>query len=466
MTSPHPPVPRLAARRDAIARAWDLRRGAVLVPSGLPVPITGTDQFHDFHAHAAHCYLAGARVPRAVIAFDPADGWSLFAPVASEEERVWVGDGEPLDSLSARTGIDRVRPLEELGRWLERRRAEPLAVIGNDDIERHPAGYGLDHWASLEPEIDHELSRRLSDAVSEARRAKDPGELASMRAAAEASRAGHLAGLRLARPGMTERQLQVEIEVEFFRHGGERTAYGSIVGSGPNGSVLHSAPGSRVLQQHDLVLVDAGAEVQGYASDVTRTFPAAGRFKGIQRDLYQLVLEVQETAIAGVRPGKEYRDLHMAAATQIAQGLIDLGILTGSAASLVDRDVHALFFPHGLGHMLGLATHDAGGCLAGRKPSDRFGLKYLRADLPLAPAYVVTIEPGVYFIRALLTDPERRRAFAGAVNWERVDTLLDFGGIRIEDDVLVTSSGAEVLTAGIPKSIDAIEALHEEGAQQ
>src|SRR5690606_22743957 len=254
-------------------------------------------------------------------------------------------------------------------------------------------------------------------------------------------------------------------EVEFFRNGAARTAYGSIVGTGPNGAILHFAPTQRPLREGDLVLVDAGAEFEGYASDVTRTFPVGGRFEGVQRDLYQLVLDVQQQAIRDARPGKEYRELHREAWERIAAGLVDLGILRGNPADLVDRDAHALFFPHGLGHMLGLATHDAGGCLAGRTPSDRFGLKWLRADLPLQPGYVVTIEPGIYFIPALLDDPARREQFAREINWERVDALRGFGGIRIEDDILITDGAAEVLTAALPSSIEAIEELRREGRQ-
>jgi Xaa-Pro aminopeptidase len=144
---------------------------------------------------------------------------------------------------------------------------------------------------------------------------------------------------------------------------------------------------------------------------------------------------------------------------------VDLGILRGEADTLVERDAHALFFPHGLGHMLGLATHDAGGCLAGRERSDRFGLKYLRTDLPLQPGYVVTIEPGIYFIRALLTDPERRQTYADAVNWDRVDTMLDFGGIRIEDDVLITANGPELLSGALPRALREVEAIREEALE-
>jgi Xaa-Pro aminopeptidase len=457
--------PLLAARRAAVARRWDLRRGAVLVPSGLPVPISGSDQFHDFHAHPEHYYLSGADAPGSVLAFDPADGWTLFAPVATEDERVWVGDTEPFESLAARTGLDRVQPVHLLEQWLERRRAEPVALIGNDDFRHKPAGYRLSNFASLELEFDDELSFRLSEAISESRRTKDPAELEFMRLAAAASHRGHLAGIALARPGMTERELQIEIEAEFFRAGSPRTAYGSIVGSGPNGAILHSTPAARRLRDGDIVLVDAGAEIAGYASDVTRTFPVASRFTGIQRDLYQLVHDVQAAAIADVRPGQEFRELHLDACRRIARGLVDLDILRGNPDDLVQRDVHAIFFPHGLGHMLGLATHDAGGCLAGRERSNRFGLKYLRADLPLEPGYVVTIEPGIYFIETLLTDPARRQDFADAINWDRVDRLLDFGGIRIEDDILVTGSGAEILSGSLPRTIDEIEALRQEGLQ-
>ncbi|HEX6031785.1 MAG TPA: aminopeptidase P family protein [Tepidiformaceae bacterium] len=452
----------LVARRERAVRGWELDLGAVVIASGLPVPVAGTDQFHDFHAHPEFVYLAGRRLEGAVLAFDPGEGWTLFAHEATEDERIWVGDTEPLAHIAETSAIDRVRPSVELQRWLEQRRAEPVALLGNHDITHRPAEYGVPGWQSLELAPDEELAARLSERIAELRRAKDPAELALMRSAAYATRQGHLAAMRLARPGITERDLQIEVEAEFFRHGSERTAYGSILGSGPNAAILHKAPTARVMHAGELLLMDAAAEYGGYASDVTRTFPVGARYQGIQRDLYELVLSVQQHAISQVRPGQEYRDLHLRAAEGIARGLVDLGILRGAPQDLVERDAHALFFVHGLGHMLGLATHDAGGCLPGREPSDRFGLKWLRADLPLQPGYVVTVEPGIYFIRAVLEDPKRREAYRDAVNWDRVDELLDFGGIRIEDDVLVTETGAEVLTSAIPKTIDEVEALRRE----
>jgi Xaa-Pro aminopeptidase len=452
----------LEARRASIERAWTAHRGPVVVAAGLPVPVAGTDQFHDFHAHPEHRYLAGAATPGAVLAFDSREGWMYFLPLASLDDQVWSGDGPSLAEARAETSIGDVRDLAALGTWLESHRGEPLAVLGNHDLVDNPAGYGVHDWRSLEIEVDEEASRELSETIAVARRAKDPAELEDMRAAAAATRAGHLAALRLARPGMTERQLQVEVEAEFFRAGAARTAYGSIVGGGPNSAVLHFMPTPRPFAVGDIILMDAAAEWQGYAADVTRTFPAGPRFEGIQRDLYSLVLEVQRNSIARVRPGKEYRELHLEACARIARGLVDLGLLRGDPEGLVESDAHALFFPHGLGHMLGLATHDAGGCLAGRTPSDRFGLKWLRADLPLQEDYVVTIEPGIYFIPALLDEPGRRERYRDSVNWDRVDALRGFGGIRIEDDVRVTAAGAEVLTAAVPKTIAEIEALRAE----
>lgn len=452
----------VAARRARAAAGWSLRDELVIVPSGLPVPIAGTDQFHEFHAHAEHYYLAGVADPGAVLVFDPAEGWTLFVPVVTRDEAVWVGRGRSTDEYAARSGLERVRPVAELGAWLERRRGRAVALLGNDDIVLRPEGYRLPGWRPFELSLDASLTLRLREVVDALRRKKGPEEIERIRRAVAASVEGHLLALRLARPGLTERALQVELETEFFRHGGDRTAYGSIVGSGPNGATLHGVPTRRPLREGDLVLIDAGAEVEGYASDLTRTFPVGRRFEGLQRDLYQLVLEAQAWAITAAKPGVEYRELHLGVCRLLAEGLHQLGLLRGPLERILESDAQALFFPHGLGHMLGLATHDVGGCLPGRVRPDRRSLRYLRADLPLEPGHVLTFEPGVYFIRVLLEDGEVRARYADEVNWELVDRLRDFGGIRIEDDVLITESGAEVLSARLPKALEEVEALRAE----
>lgn len=451
----------LRQRRAEVAAAWSASGDdtPVVVPAGLPIPIEGTDQFHDYHAHPEFQYLSGVAQGGAALAYDPAEGWTLFAPSLSVEDLVWMSATPSPGELADRTGIARTLDRSELPRWLEQRRGSPLALLGSRDIEARAAEYGLDTWRALEATVEEAATDRLGRLLAELRRTKDTVEQDRIQRAVDAAIAGHLHAQRLTQHGMSERSLQIELEAEFFRHGGARTAYGSIVGSGPNSAILHGDPTARSMSDGDLVLIDAGAEVDGYASDVTRTFPVSAAFSPLQRDLYELVLAAQSEAIAGAAPGVEYKSLHLSASRTIAQGLSEIGILRGAPGDLVDADAHALFFPHGLGHMLGLSTHDCGGYLEGRLPEDRFGMAYLRADLPLAPGYVMTVEPGIYFVPALLTDPLRRRRYAEMVNWELVDGMLDFGGIRIEDDIIVTTDGCRVMSAALPSSAGEIEAI-------
>lgn len=448
----------LQSRRERVAADWTWHHGPVLIPAGLPIPIDGTDQFHDFHAHPEFRYLSGVAEPGATLAWDPDNGWTLFTPTLSIEDRVWMSQPPSTQEQTRRSGAP-TQEFAALTQWLEDRRGQPLALLGNRDIESRPAEYSAPNWTSLELNIDEHATERLGKALAQRRRAKDNLELSKLQHAVDAAIAGHLRAQRTAHHGMTERALQIELEAEFFRHHAQRTAYGSIVGSGPNSAILHGSPTTRTMYDGDLILIDAGAEVDGYASDLTRTFPVAPSFNGLQRHLYDVVLTAQQEAIAAAAPAVEYKHLHLRAAHTIATGLIDADILRGAPTDLVDSDAHALFFPHGLGHMLGLATHDCAGYLDGREPEDRFGLMYLRTDLPLAPGYVLTIEPGIYFIPALLTDPDRRRRYHDQVNWQLVDNLLEAGGIRIEDNIQITESGCNVLSAALPSSADEIEAI-------
>ena len=454
----------LRERRRRVEAGWSSAsfEGPVLIPASLPIPIDGTDQFHEFHAHPEFQYLTGVAEPGAALAWEPDAGWTLFAPSLSVEDLVWMSAPPSPEELASRTGVGEALDRSELAGWLESRRGQGLALLGSRDIELRATEYGVEPWSTLEAVVDEDATDRLGRALAELRRAKDAVELDRMTRAVDAAVEGHLAAQRLARHGLTERALQIEMEAEFFRQGGARTAYGSIVGSGPNSAILHGTPGERVMSDGELVLIDAGAEIEGYASDVTRTFPVSAEFTGMQRDLYNVVLAAQQEAIAGAGPGVEYKSLHLQASATIAQGLVDAGVLRGSVDDLVAADAHALFFSHGLGHMLGLSTHDCGGYLEGRVPEDRFGLAYLRADLPLAPGYVVTIEPGVYFVPALLNDPARRERYAEFVDWGIVDGMLDFGGIRIEDDVLITADGCDVMSEALPSAASEIEAIRRE----
>jgi Xaa-Pro aminopeptidase len=280
-------------------------------------------------------------------------------------------------------------------------------------------------------------------------RAKDEIELARMRTAERATRAGFAAIRELIGEGPTERALQIELEAEFFRNGADGVAFDTIVATGDHSAVLHFAPTERALADGDLLLIDAGGEHRGYASDVTRTYPVSGAFSSEQQDLYEVVRRSLDAGVAACRPGVEWRDVHRAAALVIGEGLIELGILRGTAESAFELGAVTLFLPHGIGHMVGLGVRDASGALRDREPPGP-GFPALRTDLPLESGYTLTVEPGIYFVPPLLADPERRDQVQGAVDWERVDQLLDFGGIRLEENVLITEDGCEVLTRDIP----------------
>jgi Xaa-Pro aminopeptidase len=325
-------------------------------------------------------------------------------------------------------------PIAGLQDWLARRRDRPPACLGA------PVP-GTD--------ADDDLTSELRRGLNRIRRRKDAVELERMRAAARATRAGFARLAALVEPGRTERELQIELEAEFYRGGAERTAYDSIVAGGPNAAVLHFPPTDRPLQEGELLLVDAGAEHRGYACDVTRTYPVGGAFSGAQAELHALVHAAQQTAIARCTPGTEYWDIHWTAARVIAEGLVGFGVLRGSVDELVERRTVSLFFPHGVGHMVGLGVRDAGEVLPGREArNDDF--PRLRIDLPLEPGHTVTVEPGIYFVPALLNDPELFERHRDGVDWQRAERMLGFGGIRLEENVLVTEDGPDVLTAGIP----------------
>jgi Xaa-Pro aminopeptidase len=230
--------------------------------------------------------------------------------------------------------------------------------------------------------------------------------------------------------------------------------------------VLHNHRHDNVLAAGDLLLADVGGESDtGYAADITRTWPVSGRFSASQRTLYELVLAMQGAAIAAVRPGARYRDVHLVAARTLIDGLVQLGVLEGQVDALLEDGAHALFFPHGIGHLLGLDVHDMedlgdrAGYAVGRTRSAQFGLSYLRLDRDLVPGMLVTIEPGFYQVPSLLADPARVGLSDRALNRSKLAAYADVRGIRIEDDVLVTDTGCRVLTEALAKTPSEVEAL-------
>lgn len=420
----------LTERRARMAAALDLGSAIMLVGAGEPIPLPEeTDQTYPFRSHAEYFYLAGQECPGGVVAFDPQETpdkrWTSFVPEVSEGERVWEGR-EQLPGA----------PIAALESWLGKRRARPVVALGAP--LRGVRG-------------DPGLSVRVREQFTHARRAKEPGELDLLRRGARATAAGFAKLRDELAPGKTERALQIELEAEFFRHGGNRTGYATIIGTGSNSAVLHFEPTQRQTAEGDFVLVDAGTEIDRYVTDVTRTY-VVGQPSSFQSDLHQIVVSAAERAIPRCVAGAEWTALHLMTAVDLVDGLVSLGVLRGEATSLVEQDAHTLFFPHGLGHMVGLGVRDGSGLLPGRAKSSRASLKTLRMDLPLAPGYVVTVEPGLYFIPPLLNDPDRRSRYAKEVNWSLVENHLNLGGVRIEDNILITEGAPENLTAEIPKA--------------
>jgi Xaa-Pro aminopeptidase len=273
------------------------------------------------------------------------------------------------------------------------------------------------------------------EVLYEQRLRKSDDEIANMRKACQITREAHVKAMQVAAPGRYEFEIEAVLLETFRKHGSERPAYGSIVGSGPNATVLHYRRNDRRIEEGDLVLIDAGCEYGYYASDVTRTFPANGKFRGVQRDVYQAVLDAQLACVAMVKPGVTQGQIHDKAVEVLTQRLVDLGVLQGDVKELQAKDAYKPYYMHKTGHWLGMDVHDVGSYFVA-------GDDGVGKHRPLEPGMVITVEPGLYFGIGAENAPEKYRGI----------------GVRIEDDVLVTKDGYDVLSAGIPKMVDDVEA--------
>ncbi|MGL5871962.1 MAG: aminopeptidase P family protein [Xenococcaceae cyanobacterium] len=408
-----------------------------------------------FRASSHFLYFAGLPLDNAAIRLE--DGkLTLFIDDPEVDAALWHGKMPNREEIARQIGADAAYPLAELSG-----KTAAAATIAVQDLHTYQQQCQLLDRAIAPAKIAQGIDLELIEAVICLRLTHDCEALNEIRKAAAVSIEAHLAGMRTVTKAKTEAEVRAAIEAVIIAHN-MSCAYGSIVTV--HGEVLHNEQYHHPLRSGDLLLADVGAETElGWASDLTRTYPVSGKFSSTQRDIYDLVLAAHDTCIAKMRPGVEYLDIHLLACQVIAQGLVDLGILRGNPTDLVEMDAHALFFPHGIGHLLGLDVHDMedlgdlAGYEQGRTRSDRFGLGYLRLNRPLRSGMVVTIEPGFYQVPAILNDPQFRSQYRDVVNWERLAQFADVRGIRIEDDVLVTASGSEVLTATLPTNADEIE---------
>ena len=306
------------------------------------------------------------------------------------------------------------------------------------------------------------VSMDLIKAVIALREIKDVHEIKEIEKAIDTAYLMHTAVMKLAIPGTWEYEIAGAIEGIALAHGGP-VSFPVILSM--DGQTLHNHYHGNLLKEGRLVITDAGCETPlHYASDITRTVPVGQKFNDRQKDIYEIVLQSNMEAIKEVKPGRTNFDVHMRSATVIAEGLKDLGLMRGNMEEAVSRGAHALFFPHGIGHMLGLDVHDMEGLGednvgydADIKRSDQFGTAYLRLGKQLREGFVITIEPGIYFIPALIDMWKSQQKFPDYINYAEVEKYRDFGGVRIEDDILVTKDGYRVLGKPIPKTVKEIE---------
>ena len=441
-------------RRRRLAKLVDF---PVILWSGQASPRNFPANIFPFRASSHFLYFAGLPLENAAIYLNSGK-LELFIDEASPGSALWHGEMPKRDEIAQMMGADAAFPLSEL-----KSRATGAATVASQSTATYLQQAQILNRNIAPANAPEEIDRELVGAIASLRLCHDAGALWELRKAAAVTVEVHKAGMAATPSAKIEAEVRGAMEAVIIAHN-MTDAYASIVTV--HGEVLHNDQYHHPLQSGDLLLADVGAETSmGWASDVTRTWPVTGKFSPTQRDLYDVVLAAHDACIDKIRPGIEYLDIHLLAASVIAQGLVDLGILRGQVSDLVEMDAHALFFPHGIGHLLGLDVHDMedlgdlAGYEEGRVRSDRFGLCYLRLNRPLKPGMLVTIEPGFYQVPAILNDPELRSKYQDVVDWERLAMFVDVRGIRIEDDVLITQEGSEVLTAALPTNAEAIEQL-------
>lgn len=442
-----------ASRRK---RFLKLHPGPAAFGSGLARVRNFEANRYAFRAESHFLYFVGRHIESAVLCFDLGKV-TLYAPDADPAEALWH-EQRSLDDLSKELELE-VKPLRSF------EAPEDVATLAPDDTEsamfvEEMLGRIVDAGSAADVE---EQDLDLANAIIELRSSNDAFAVAQLEAALAVTERAHRRGMQVT--ASAEHEIVVRAAMEHaIAEAGLTPAYNPIVTT--RGHILHAERSRFALEQGALLLADVGAEsAEGWASDVTRTWPRTGQFSSLQREVYEAVLASQHAAIDMLKPGVRFRDVHRRAAKTLVEGLVAMGLLKGDAEELLARDVAALFFPHGIGHLLGLDVHDMedlgdrAGYDPGRERSDRPAERFLRLDRDLKSGMVVTIEPGFYCIPTLLDDETTAKGLADALDAKALAAVRkEVSGIRIEDDVLITEDGHRVLSASIPKSVSDVEA--------
>jgi Xaa-Pro aminopeptidase len=439
--------------------------GLLLFPGNVDAPMNYPDNPYPFVQDSAFRYFFGLNDAGLAGVIDTRTQTAmLFGTDVAVADIVWTGELPTLAERAREVGVAETRPYGELEHVLRDALIKGISV-------QYLAPYRGDTILELArllgrtaDAVKRGTSESLALAVVALRELKGPEEIAEIERALEVTRDMHIAAMKASRPGVVEYEV-VGVMEGIMRGHDWQLAYPTIFSR--RGEVLHNHHHHNTLQAGDLVVNDSGATADsGYASDITRTIPVGGRFSPRQRELYETVLAMQLDAIAAMKPGVRYFDVHRLAARTMVERMKALGFFTGDTSKIVDSGAYAIAFPHGLGHQIGMDVHDMeslGENLVGYgaelERSPLFGLSAVRMGKTLKSGMVITVEPGMYFIPALIDAWQREGRFADMINYAKFQQYRDFGGIRIEDNVLVTETGSRVLGTPIPKTVAEVEAV-------
>jgi len=442
-----------------------LGSGLVLLPGNNEVAYNYAGNQYHFRQDSTFLYFFGLNFPdlAGVIDVDTGEDY-LFGNDVDMDDIIWMGPQPLMKDRAIKVGVKNTAVYSKLEEIIAQ------AINNGQKIHFLPP-YRSETLIELErlTEIPHQsiknnISKKLIKAVVELRSVKDEAEIKEIEEMVNVAYEMHTTAMKMAKPGVVEQEIVGVIEGISMSNGGP-PSFPIILSI--NGQTLHNHYHGNTLVKGRMMVTDAGAESSlCYASDITRTVPVGGKFSQQQKEIYEIVLKANTEAIKAIQPGIKNREIHLMAATIIAQGLKDLGLMKGDVNEAVKQGAHALFFPHGLGHMMGLDVHDMEnlgenyvGYDESTVRSDQFGLAFLRLGRELKPGFVITIEPGIYFIPALINQWKNEGKFTEFINYKKVLTYKDFGGIRIEDDILVTEDGYRLLGKPIPKTVKEIEKI-------
>ncbi len=388
----------------------------------------------------------------------------IFGNDVDMDDIIWMGPQPSVKEQAANAGVENTFPLSKLEAFVK----DALAKGRKVHIVKPYRGEVLIWLESLlgvhHSQVKNFISEELIRGIVSMRSVKEEAEIREIEQAVDVAYIMHTTGMIMAKPGILEQKIAGAIEGIAISYGGP-VSFPVILSV--DGQTLHNHSHGNILRDGRMMVIDAGCEsALHYASDITRTVPVGGKFNRRQKEIYEVVLKANTEVIKAIKPGIYFKEIHLLAAKTIASGLKELGLMKGDTDEAVAKGAHALFFPHGLGHMLGLDVHDMEGLgenFVGYdntiSRSGQFGLAFLRLARKLVPGFVLTDEPGVYFIPALIDQWRKEGKFTEFINYDKAETYKDFGGVRIEDDILVTAEGSRVLGKPIPKTVEEVEKI-------